>query len=74
MPQSIGFLQRDIERLVGAITGAVAPAGLGPYFSPSVIARATKLAQDAASMPIEDARRAKKALQRIAENAGIPLP
>ena len=66
----LGFVQRDIDRMTAAITGA----GVAGAPGPRVLARVTKLAADAVDMPIQDARRVRRALQRIADTAGIPLP
>ena len=69
----LGFIQRDIERIRAAITKGLPYAPMPTERQQSLIAKANQLAQDIANMPIEDARRARQALQRIAREVGVQL-
>jgi len=70
----LGAIQKDIARMTAAITGAPAPPGYGPPFSPAMLARATGLAEDAVNMPLEDARRVRDSLRGMLRRAGIQRP
>lgn len=67
----LGFAQRDAERLRAAITKGLPYAPMPTERQQKLIARANQLAQDILNMPLEDARRARKALQRIAKEVGV---
>jgi len=67
----LGFLQRDAERLRAAITKGLPYAPMPTARQQTLIARANQLAQDILNMPLEDARRARKSLQRIVREVGI---
>jgi len=69
----LGFLQRDAERIRDAITKGLPYAPMPTARQQSLIARANQMAQDIANIPIEDARRARQALQRIAREVGVQL-
>jgi len=69
----LGFLQRDAERIRAAITKGLPGAPMPTARQQSLIARANQLAQDILNMPLEDARRARKSLQRIAHEVGVEL-
>ncbi len=70
----LGFVQRDIGRIMDAITEGLPGGPLVASRQQGLMARATKAVADLASLPIEDARKAREAVKRIAETAGIPLP
>ncbi|GAH87353.1 unnamed protein product [marine sediment metagenome] len=69
----LGFLQRDAERIRAAITRGLPFAPMPTGRQQTLIARANKLAQDIIHMPLEDARRARESLKRIAREVGVEL-
>lgn len=69
----LGFLQRDAERIRTAVAKGLPYAAMPTARQQSLIARANQLAQDIFNMPLEDARRARSSLQRIAREVGVEL-
>lgn len=69
----LGFLQRDAERIKAAITTVLPATSLPAERAQTLVDRANKLAEGIVNMPLEDARRARKALQRIAGEFGVGL-
>jgi len=67
----LGFLQRDAERLRAAITKGLPSIGAPTERQQTLVSRANKLATDILNMPLEDARKARRSLQRIARQVGI---
>lgn len=67
----LGFLQRDAKRLRAAITKGLPFAPMPTEREQTLFSRANKLAQDIINMPLEEARKARKSLQRIARQVGI---
>ena len=67
----LGFVQRDIDRVMTAITEGVPGAGQRTTEQQNMVTRGLKLVEGVASMPIADARRVRKSLRGVAERSGI---
>jgi len=69
----LGFVQRDAERIRAAITRGLPGAPMPTGRQQTLISRANKLAQDILNMPLEEARKARGSLKRIAREVGVEL-